>query len=194
MWNSCMILLSYSSNTTIIVVSAFSLKGPERSVRWVHAQSGALERCVKMERSKAMSVTVTAGLWNATSERISLGLQISLPAWSAGLKWQPSNLICQEDRLLVAPFALGPAAPSNLWKSQFPLRRGQQVLTVKQDIPVFFCQWSPHRFIVTHVAPYLMSFSHSHSSFCDFSWTNWTCTVHRHFWRENRTVVKIWLT
>lgn len=87
---------------------------------WVHAQSGALERCVKVERPKAMGAKVAAGLWNASSERISLGLHISLPAWSAGLRWQPSNLICQKDRLLAAVLTLRPAAQSNLWKSQFP--------------------------------------------------------------------------
>lgn len=105
----------------------------QRWVCCVHAQSGALERCVKTERSKATSVTVTAGLRNATSERISAGLQISLPAWSAQLKWQPSNPICQKDRLLVAPLALGPAAQSSL--HFFPPRGRQQVLTVSPGHP-----------------------------------------------------------
>lgn len=135
---------------------------------WVHAQSGALERCVKVERPKAMGAKVAAGLWNASSERISLGLHISLPAWSAGLRWQPSNLICQKDRLLAAVLTLRPAAQSNLWKSQFPPppRRSQQVLSVKQENPTFYatltlwhdtgvvlCEWLPNEFMDIHAAP-----------------------------------------
>lgn len=44
---------------------------------------------------------------------------IPLAAWSAGLRWQPSNLICQKDRLLAAAPTLRPAAQSNLYESHF---------------------------------------------------------------------------
>lgn len=50
---------------------------------------------------------------------------------------QPFNLICQKDRLLLALLGVGPAAQSNLWKSQFSPEVREKVLTVKQDIPVF---------------------------------------------------------
>lgn len=120
-----------------------------------YAQSGALERCVEVEMSKAKGAKVTAGLWNATSERISPRLHIPLAAWSAGLKWQPSNLICQKDRLLAAAPTLRPAAQSNLYESHFSTEGKPTGSSCKGGISHFLRQW----------ASYLTSFCHCRSSF-----------------------------
>lgn len=99
------------------------------------------------------------------------GVQISQPAWSAGLKWQPSNLICQKHRLLVALLALGASCSVQSLEVSFsPREGGQQVLTVELCTPVFISgsrmqPWIRGAFVtVTQVFLHSISLSSQHSS------------------------------
>lgn len=123
------VLLTYSPD----FVSSMGCKGikvflASRVLR-VHVQSGLVKRCVKAERSKARRMTSKCHQW----AHLFCRLQICLPAWSARLRWQPSNPICQRDVLLVCDQLLAPISGS----LSFPLRTERRVLTARRDIPLF---------------------------------------------------------